>query len=287
MDNIKLSVKVADIDAKKSAYVVWRGFEESIKKAKEYGFEGIELGLRQKEDVDFIKLSGLLDKYDMNVSSISTGQVFSDLHLMLCDADDTRRKIAIKVMKGLIDIAMDYSGRINLSSVCGICKENVSREHAMAQLVESVSILTDYAEARDVIILIEPINRYESNMINTLAEAANLCCWIPADNLGIMPDLFHMNIEEERIGESLIAYGRYIKYMHFADSNRLAPGMGHLDYADVFDALQEIGYTGWISADILPIPTSDQAAYHAIQFLTKKMEKYRFTSMVNALSKEG
>ena len=285
MENgIKFSIKIADIDAKKSAYVVWRGFEEAIAKAKEYGYDGIELGLRQYEDVDFIKLGGFLSKYDMQVSSIGTGQVFSDLHLMLCDSDDSRRRKAIQVMKNLVDVAADYSGSINLSRVCGYCPEQVAQDFAMAQLLDSISILTDYANTKRVTVLIEPLNRYEGNLINTIGSAAKLLKWIPADNVGIMPDLFHMNIEEESICDSLLANREYVKYLHFADSNRHAPGMGHMDYPEIFETLFAMDYRGWISMDILPVPNSDQAAYHAIRYLSPFKEKYNSMKQKSAVN---
>ena len=272
--SLKMSIKVADIDAKRSAYVVWRGFEESIEKARELGYQGIELGLRQYEDVDFIKLSGFLSKYGMQVSSIGTGQVFSDLHLMLCDVDESRRRQAIKVVKELINVAADFSGRINLSRVCGNCPSEALYEHAMAQLVDSISILTDYAETKKVMLLLEPINRYESNMLNTIDQAVELIRWIPTESLGILPDLFHMNIEEADLRKSLIDNRSLIKYLHFADSNRYAPGMGHINYQEVFDVLIEMKYSGWLCMDILPMPTSDKAAQGAIRYLKMFMKKY-------------
>jgi sugar phosphate isomerase/epimerase len=91
--------------------------------------------------------------------------------------------------------------------------------------------------------------------------------------LKLMPDVFHMNIEDASIEGNLQKYIAHIAYVHFADSNRLAPGWGHLDFGSIVDALHDVGYTGWTSVEILPKPDPDSAARQAIQFLRRFIPK--------------
>ena len=84
---MKVAVTIAGEKAKDSAFVVWRGFEQSIKKASEYGYDGVELALKSVEDIDRAQLRSWLSKYNMEVSCITTGQVFADLGLYFTHPD--------------------------------------------------------------------------------------------------------------------------------------------------------------------------------------------------------
>ena len=79
-------------------------------------------------------------------------------------------------------------------------------------------------------------------------------------NLGLLADTFHMNIEEVSIEDSLIQAKDYLTHVHFADSNRWAPGCGHLDFRKVIETLKKIDYQDYVSAEILPLPDSDSCA---------------------------
>jgi sugar phosphate isomerase/epimerase len=76
-----------------------------------------------------------------------------------------------------------------------------------------------------------------------------------------------MNIEEVSIYESIIEAKDYITHVHFADSNRWAPGYGHLDFQKIVETLKEINYQGYVSAEILPLPDQDSAAEMTIKTL--------------------
>jgi sugar phosphate isomerase/epimerase len=125
----------------------------------------------------------------------------------------------------------------------------------------------DHAARKNVTLLLEPVNRYEIDWINSVGEGAAVLDRIQNNCLGLMPDVFHMNIEDPSIGDSLVKHKKYIKYVHLADSNRHAPGRGHLDFNEVFSALKTIGYTGWVSVEILPVPSPDEAARQAADYL--------------------
>ena len=97
---------------------------------------------------------------------------------------------------------------------------------------------------------------------------------VDRSNVGLMPDVFHMNIEDAQIGESLIRHGELVFYIHLADSNRLAPGQGHLDFDDVFTGLQAANFDGWASIEILPLPDPDTAARQAAETVLPIIERY-------------
>ena len=109
------------------------------------------------------------------------------------------------------------------------------------------------------------MNRYETNLCNTLAAGCELLDGLATDNVLLLADLFHMNIEEADLRAALQQAGRRVGHIHFVDSNRHAAGAGHLDIGSVIDALHEINYRGYLSAEALPLPDSVSAALLTIR----------------------
>ncbi len=269
---MKLSVVVADANAPASAFVVWRGFDQSIPKTAEMGFDGIELALGEAADINVPQLDELLSKYGLSVSCISTGLTYARMGLYMTHPDPAKRDEIVRVFHGLVDLASTHGGFINMGRSRGFVAEGQTREEAEKLFLDTMGRVLPYAKEKGVTILIEPINRYESNFINTLDEATELLDRLHADNVGIMADVFHMNIEDDSIAGSLIRNSKYVKYVHIADSNRLAPGMGHTDFKAIMDALRSTGYDGWLSTEVLPGGDPDEIARRASAYMKPLMQ---------------
>ena len=108
---------------------------------------------------------------------------------------------------------------------------------------------------------------YETTLINQVAQGLELIETVGADNLGLLLDTFHMNIEEPSIEESICACGERIFHFHVADSNRWYPGAGHLDFRSILRSLLDTGYTGFISGEHRPDPAAEIAAQRGIDYL--------------------
>ncbi len=271
---MKLAVAIASSEALPSAFVVWRGFEESIRKAADYGYDGVELALKTADEVKRNDLKKLLADTSMEVSCISTGQVFADLGLYFTHPDESVRHKAIEVFSGLIDLAGDLGTLINVGRVRGFQSKEQSMEQTELLFIDSIRKICDLAACKGVEIILEPVNRYEINFINNVEEGAAIISKTKRSNLKLMPDVFHMNIEDAKIGESLIRHAELVRYIHLADSNRLAPGLGHLNFSEVFQALGTIGFNGWASIEILPKPDPDAAAKKAAEFILPMIRKH-------------
>jgi sugar phosphate isomerase/epimerase len=137
------------------------------------------------------------------------------------------------------------------------------REGAIGSMRE----VARYAASQGVQAVIEPINRYETNFINTAAEGLAAIEAIGEPSVKLLLDTFHMNIEEADIPETVRRAGARIGYVHFADSNRRAPGAGHTRFAEILGALAEVGYGGYVGAEILPLPDDRSAVEQAALFL--------------------
>jgi sugar phosphate isomerase/epimerase len=271
---MKLSVAVAGKDAPPDAFVVWRGFEESILKAADCGYHGVELALKEAGEINPGQLSFWLSKHNMEVSCISTGQVFATLGLYFTHPDAAMRSRVIDLFRDLIHLAREFGQMVNVGRTRGFVAKGQSRSEAEHLFIETSRQICDIAADNNVTIVIEPVNRYEINFVNSLDEGAELLAKVGRSNLGLMPDVFHMNIEDSQIGGSLTKHASLVKYVHFADSNRWAPGWGHLDFDDVFEGLRKGGYDGWSAIEILPVPDPDAAAQKAAETILPMIEKY-------------
>jgi sugar phosphate isomerase/epimerase len=263
---LRLSVAIADTAALPNTFVVFRGFESSIRKAAALGFGGVELAVKTADDVDRAKSRQWLEESGLQVSCISTGQVYAGLGLSFTDPDPVRRRRIRDIFIGLIELAEEFGQLINIGRARGPIGA-APRDEAESRFIEMARDLCDGAAQRNVTLVIEPVNRYELDFINTLAEGVDLIGKVDRRNLKLMPDVFHMNIEDSSIEGELIRHIDQIAYIHFADSNRLAPGWGHLDFPRLIAALERAGYRGWAAVEILPKPDPDSAARQAVQFL--------------------
>jgi sugar phosphate isomerase/epimerase len=134
-------------------------------------------------------------------------------------------------------------------------------------LIEALKELSDFNE--NVKLAIEPINRYETDIVNTVKSGLDLIEKIDRKNIGLLLDTFHMNIEEPSITESIKIAKSSLFHFHIADSNRWHPGAGHINFKEVLETLNNIGYDNYISAEIMPMPDPDTAAKNTIDYMRK------------------
>jgi sugar phosphate isomerase/epimerase len=146
---------------------------------------------------------------------------------------------------------------------------NIVRDQALAWLGEALEDLGEHATRHGTVLLYEPLNRYETNLFNRQGEAAAWLRTLKTSNVRILADLFHMNIEEDDMAVALREVGPLLGHVHFADSNRRAIGLGHTNVGPAIAVLQKTGYTGYLSAEIVPLPDANTAA-------KKTMESFRF-----------
>jgi sugar phosphate isomerase/epimerase len=160
----------------------------------------------------------------------------------------------------MIDFAGKFGAPTIIGSMQGRWGGDVTRENGLQQLAEAVGELGIYAKQHRVPLLFEPLNRYETNFVSTVEAGLELLKKSGSDNVRLLCDLFHMNIEEQDIAASLRRAGKLLGHVHLADSNRRAAGGGHTDFAPVARALREIGYDGFVSAEAMAGPGGPEEA---------------------------
>ncbi|MCK4419334.1 sugar phosphate isomerase/epimerase [Candidatus Aerophobetes bacterium] len=267
---MKIGLAIAPEHATPLAFVVFReDLDIAIKKARKFGYDGIELALADPREINVAKIKALIEKYDMELIVISTGRVFSEGHLWFTHPEKDVRDKAVQRMKDIIELASQFKANVNVGRVRGDIPKGESREETEERFSSAMIECSDFAASYDVQLLLEPVNRYETNFINSLKEGMEIVRKLNRENIKLMPDTFHMNIEDASIIGSLKEAKDKIGYVHFADSNRWAPGQGHLNFFQIVATLKNIGYDGYLTVEILPEPNPDTAARMAIDFLRR------------------
>jgi sugar phosphate isomerase/epimerase len=248
-------------------------FAERIDKAASLGYRGIELMVRDPAAIDVEWLREALHRTGMEMPQIVTGELFAADGLALVHRDPQLRKRSNERARAVIDLAASLEAMVNLGRFRGRLADLGPVADPWALALEQLRPVLQYAGEQGVRLTLEPLNRYESDYLHTAAEARRLIEASGSQQLGLMLDLFHMNIEETSFADGFRAAGDHMWHVHIADTNRRYPGSGHLDFAAVFEILRTIGYRGFVSAELLPLPDPDTAAAKTIQVLKKLLVK--------------
>ena len=250
--------------AKGGPFVYWNGLADACEKASALGFDAIEIFPPAANALDIAELQGLLDHHKLQVAAIGTGGGWLVHKWTLTHPDEAIRKQAREFIRAIIDVAGGFGAPAILGSMQGRWENNITREQALAWLGEALDDLGEHAARHGTAFLYEPLNRYETNLFNRQADAAAWLRTLATKNVRLLCDLFHMAIEEADPAAALRECGPLVGHIHFADSNRRAIGMGHTAIAPIVAALRDIGYKGFLSAEIVPLPDADTAAKQTI-----------------------
>lgn len=245
-------------------------FSESVAKAGAFHYDAVELHYIDLGDLDVEKAAEACRKNRIGVSAVATGAIYVNHHLSLTDDDKSKREAALAKLKEHVDVCESLSAAVILGCVRGNIPDRANHDlyvEYLKRLKESLKMLSDYAGPKKVPVVLEAINRYENNYLNTAAETAAFLSDCNLPNVKILLDTFHMNIEDPDIYESFRESRDLLGYVHFADSNRQYPGKGHIDFKKIMDILSEIDYAGYVGFEYLPLPDGELAAKKGIEYL--------------------
>jgi sugar phosphate isomerase/epimerase len=243
------------------------GIREKANIMANLGYNGIELAVRNPAELDYGDLDSALKESSLRVTAIGTGQAFLEEGLSLTQPDKSLRDAAISRLKTHIDLANRYNSHVIIGLIRGKDFRQDKKDHSLEILQTSLIDCLDYAGKKRVHLIIEPINRYECGLLNSIAETIAFVQTINDPNLKILADTFHMNIEEPTFRDSLLQCAPYLSHVHIADSNRLFPGAGHINFFEILSILEEIGYSGYISGEMIPKPSEEDAMRQFIRFM--------------------
>lgn len=265
---MKYSVAIAiERPYKRCPFLFVGDIYDSAKKAQALGYDAVELHIKSADMIDREKLLDFCSKTGMKVSSFATGT--SALFNKVCFIDDLKesRDKAVQLVCDFITEASYFNAGIIIGDMRGNLPENGDTKIYYERLNSSMSKILEAADKKNVTILMETINRYEKNYLNTVEDLMEYNQQFKSPNLKIHLDLYHMNIEEANMYKAIRLAGDQLAHLHLADNNRLYCGGGALDFKKIIDTVKEVGFKGYYTLECLPIPDGETAARKSIQYL--------------------
>ena len=216
-----------------------------IPRVEELGFDGIEIPPEKPEEFDIKKTKDILSTTKIKCSSVCA-VVGEDRDLT--SYDKSIRENAIRYMKYCVDVARE----LGTDQVVGASYAPVGKVYfkdlneAWKMSVEGFREIAKYALDRGIFVCIEPINRYETSMINLVSTSLKYIQDVGLENVKVQYDTYHANIEEKSFRESIKLAGKLLYHIHACENDRGTPGSGHIPWREIADALNEINYNRWL-----------------------------------------
>ena len=256
-----------------------------IRTVADLGFDGVEISLlgMGDEKVDFLRQ--LIGEVGLEVTC-TTGLAKAD---DIASADPAIRARGLDYMRWAIDTAAGLGAALLTGVVYAPWGQFGPGDKAArtARSAASLATLAPQLEATGVTLGLEAINRFETDLLNTAAEATALARATGSPRIGVLLDAFHMNMEEKDIGAAIRGTADHLVHFHCVENDRGVPGSGHTPWPDVFAALRDIGYDRWLTCEMFvkagvevsqdlniwrPIEADPtQAARRALRFLKEHM----------------
>ena len=252
-------------EASGGPFVYWNGLADVFERAAELGFDAVEIFPPSAESLSVGEIRGLMEKHGLAVAAVGTGAGWVKHRLHLCHPEAGVRREALRFLEGVIRKAGALGAPAILGSMQGRVELGVERAQALEWLGAALQEAQRWAGECGQVFLYEPLNRYETNLFNRQTDGASFLRERALSGVRILADWFHMNIEETDLAAALGELGGSLGHVHFADSNRRAMGFGHTALKPLVEALRGIGYGGYLSAEILPLPDSEAAARRTMQ----------------------
>ena len=234
--------------------------EKSFQRLAKYKYDAVELeGEPDKEKYEPKKVKKMLQQYGLKISSIAGMYPWKEeIKRDLASSDKKIREQTIIYLFKCIDYAQLMGAKLVIVVPAAVSKTapSLSKKEDWKNSVKAVQEVAKYAEKKDILLAIEPINRYETYLVNSVQDALCYSHEVNSSHVKIMADTFHMNIEERDIPEAIRMAGNNLINVHIADSNRCSVGRGHINFKSLVKALKEINYKYALTLEPLP-PVSD------------------------------
>lgn len=249
-------------------------YEEKLRKVGELGLDGLEIdGKWLVQRFDEIKAA-------VNGTGTAISSICGGYRGWIGAFEEEDRKHAITDIGEILKHAAEIGAAgLIAPAAFGIFSRKLppftpprGGEEERHVLLETLRQLDEVAKQAGSLLLLEPLNRYEDHMINRLDQAASLIHEGGFSAVKVMADFFHMNLEEADMAASIRDTGSLIAHVHLADSNRLMPGLGHMEFRSGFDALKEIAFNGYMAIECeLSGGNQEQAYIDSVRFLRSQL----------------
>jgi len=248
-------------------------FDEKLEKAANFGANGVELMTVEPSKLDTNKIKSSLQKNKLEIAAVSSGAIASVTGLTLLNENPTKANKAANLLYNLIDFASAVeSPFVTIGGFRGLASSvgNGANE-LLISILHKASV---YAELKGVRLALEPLNRYETDIIQNAEEGLRFVNKVQHHAFGLLLDTYHINIEENSWTEPFIQVmeAKKLFHVHIGDNNRLPPSCGLIDFNAIVSTLKQIGYNGFLSAELLANPNPDFAAEKTLSYLNSLLK---------------
>lgn len=272
---MKLSLALSPTKGRFAPLFFAGDLKRGIDTAAALGYEAVELSIGAPSDLEPDRVRRWLRSACLDVSAIATGKAYYDEGLSLCHPEPSVRERARRRLRELTLLGAELGARyVIVGALRGQWPERTPTWPVVPAveteegrwLLEALAVGQEFAARYGLSLVVEPINRYETNCLNTASEVLSVLKRLGGPPPGLLLDTFHMNIEEVSIVGALVEARDCLRYMHFADSNRQVPGRGHTDFSSVIGILHSLNYDGYVGIEALPLPDDTTAASDAVSY---------------------
>jgi len=215
---------------------------------KETGYDGIELFLGEGDVKHYSKLGNHFSSIDMGVTAVAALAPEENI----ASPDRKTREAGLDKLKWSIDVG----AAANVEVICGPFHSTFAyftRQPPTLQEKqwsnEMLLKAAEYAQESNIILAPEAVNRFECYLYNTMADLGAMAKEVNHPNLGAMFDTHHANIEEKSQAEAIKTIAPFLKHVHISENDRGTPGSGQVHWEEVFKALKEVKYDGWLTIE--------------------------------------
>ncbi len=269
---MKIGYVVATPDVTTPLMPAVRGaFRDNLMFLKDLGFDGVELATRDTGAFDKDELRRTLEETGLEPSLIGTAPISYQDEIEICHPEADVRAKAMERLFGHIDFAGELGCPVNIGRFRGNFLEDERRAASEGWMWDGLRAGADRAGERGIKMLFEPHHRFNTNFVRSTREGLEFLDEMNHEAVGFLIDSFHMNIEDASFSGAIREAGDRIDYFHIADNMRTYPGSGHIPFDEIIGALKEVGYAGYLSAQLAQKPDFETASTNTIEFLRARL----------------
>ncbi len=266
---MKLSIVSGLNESHTSKSEILTKFSTTCDFLKSLNYDGIELALLEPEKIDTKKINEIKDSFDLEISALGTGSTYIRFGYSFGHHEESIRKKAIERIDAFINFAQETQSKVIIGLIRGRHDHDNTPKNEKLNIKSSLKKCCKLAEDKSVELVFEPINSFEIDTYNTIAESVELIKEIGSENLKLLVDTFHINLEEDPgfVWDDLKEIAHLVSHLHLSDCTRRAPGTGHFDFKAFLNIFQESGYKGFASLETIMKPSFEEVARQTVEYL--------------------
>jgi len=236
---------------------------------KSLNYDGIELALLEPEKIDVMKINEIKDSFNLEIPALGTGSTYLRFGYSFGHQNESIRKKAIERINEYVNFAQETRSKVIIGLIRGRYNQENSSKNEQNNIISSLKACCGLAEDKGVELVFEPINSFEIDSYNTIAESVELIKQIGSENLKLLVDTFHTNLEEDPdfLWDNLKENAHLVTHLHLSDCTRRAPGSGHFDFKMFLRIFQDSGFKGFASVETIMKPSFEEVARETVEYL--------------------